>query len=101
MVGEQGKVIAVDVQPEMIDGLKKNVMKSGSQNIIPHVCDFHSLNVDQWKGVDDFVLIFWMLHEVHDAECMIKEIYSVLASDGKLLFAEPIAHVGSKKFSKV
>ena len=98
MVGEHGKVIAVDVQQEMIDGLKKNIIKAGSQNIIPHVCDFHSLHVDQWKGTVDFALIFWMLHEVPDAERMILEIYSVLAPNGKLLFAEPIAHVGNKKF---
>lgn len=100
LAGEQGKVIAVDVQPEMIEGLKKNVQKTGNTNIITHVCDFHSLQVAQWNGTVDFVLLFWMLHEVPDAERLLGEIYSVLAADGKLLFAEPLMHVGNKQFQE-
>lgn len=100
MVGREGSVIAVDLQPKMIEGLNKTAFKAGCENITAHLCDSGSLNIEQWNGVLDFALVFWMLHEVPDAERMINEIYTALAPKGKLLFAEPIAHVGRDKFLK-
>ena len=100
IVGEQGSVIAVDVQPEMLDGLKKNAQKAGRVNITAHLCDFDSLGIEQWTGAVDFVLVFWMLHEVPDAERLIKEVHTALMPNGKLLFVEPVAHVGSEKFQQ-
>jgi ubiquinone/menaquinone biosynthesis C-methylase UbiE len=98
MAGSQGKVIAVDLQPEMLTGLGKKAISAGCKNITTHLCAFDSLKIGQWNGTVDFALIFWMLHEVPDAERLIKEIHSALSPDGKLLFAEPVVHVGRDKF---
>ena len=98
IVGEHGNVIAVDVQDEMLEGLKRNAQKAGSINITAHLCDFGSLHIEQWRGTVDFALLFWMLHEVPDAERLIREVHTALAPNGRLLFVEPIAHVGMKKF---
>ncbi|MCL1981939.1 MAG: class I SAM-dependent methyltransferase, partial [Clostridiales bacterium] len=98
MLGKQGKVIAVDLQPEMLAGLQKNAQKAGSVNVTAHQCGNDSLNIRQWDSTVDFVLIFMMLHEVPDADRLIREVYEALAPDGKLLFSEPIVHVGHKKF---
>ena len=38
IAGKQGKVIAVDLQPEMLAGLDKNVGKAGVDNITLHQC---------------------------------------------------------------
>ena len=100
IVGKQGKVIAVDLQPEMLEGMKKNAQKVGNRNITAHVCSIQSLNVELWNGMIDFALMFWMLHEVPDAERLIREIYDVLTPTGILLFAEPVVHVGREKYKK-
>ena len=90
LVGDGGGVIAVDLQSEMIAGLEKRAGKAGRANITTHVCEPTSLNVGEWDGAVDFALLFWVLHEVPDAERTIGEIHRALAPNGKLLFAEPI-----------
>ena len=100
MVGEQGKVIAFDLQPEMLEGLRKNMQQAGATNIAPHLCSPTSLQAETWNGGIDFALVFWMLHEVPNAEHLIKEIQALLAPGGTLLFAEPIMHVSKEKFQQ-
>ncbi|MDR0286760.1 MAG: class I SAM-dependent methyltransferase [Clostridiales bacterium] len=98
IVGKQGKVVAVDLQPEMLAGLKKNAEKAGIENIAVHQCGCDSLNIRQWEKTVDFVLIFMMLHEVPDADRLIQEVHDAIAPGGKLLFSEPIGHVPKKQF---
>ena len=98
MVGAQGKVIAVDLQAEMLEGLQKNAQKAGAGNIVCHQCGCDSLNVGQWGESVDFVLVFMMLHEVPDPGRLIREAYGAAAPGGKLLFAEPVAHVGRQQY---
>lgn len=98
MVGKNGNVIAVDLQAEMLEGLKKNAEKAGAENITRRQCAQDSLRIKQWNGTVDFALVFWMLHEVPDPKRLIKELYAALSPNGKLLFAEPLAHVNSAAF---
>ena len=98
LAGKQGKVIAVDLQPEMLAGLDKNAKKAGIDNITLHPCTSDSLNIAQWDGSVDYVLIMMMLHEVPDPDRLIREVYNVLAPDGKILFSEPVGHVKKEKF---
>ena len=98
LAGKQGKVIAVDLQPEMLTGLEKNARKAGVDNIIPHQCATGSLNIGQWDGIVNFALIMMMLHEVPDPDRLVREVYGALAPGGKLMFSEPVGHVNNKKF---
>ena len=98
MVGKNGRVIAVDLQPEMLEGLKKNAVKAGTDNITAHHCAQNSLRIEQWKGTVDFVSVFYMLHEVPDPERLISELRTVMSTKGKLLFVEPVVHVSAAKF---
>ena len=98
ITGKQGKVIAVDLQKEMLAGLQKNAQRAGADNIVLHQCGYDSLNIKQWYESVDFALIFMMLHEVPDADRLIREVYGALAPGGKLLFSEPIVHVNKSKF---
>ena len=100
ITGKSGKVIAVDIQPEMLAGLQRNTQKAGLENITVHQAKHDTLDIGQWNGTVDFALFFMMLHEVPDAERLIREVYDVLAPGGKLLFAEPVIHVSSIAFKQ-
>jgi len=100
LVGASGKVIAVDVQPEMLAGLQANATKAGCDNVIAHQCDPQALGVSQWDGTVDFAILFYMLHEAPDPQGLIDEVFAVLKPGGKLLFAEPVMHVNNKEFSQ-
>jgi ubiquinone/menaquinone biosynthesis C-methylase UbiE len=100
IVGEKGTVVGVDLQPKMLTALNENASIAGCKNITAHQCGKDSLNIRQWNGTIDFALIFMMLHEVPDAERLIREVHDALAPEGKLLFAEPLLHVGKKKFQQ-
>jgi SAM-dependent methyltransferase len=41
-----------------------------------------------------------MLHEVPDADRLIRELHKALAPDGTLLFTEPIGHVSAGSFQQ-
>ena len=101
MVGGSGKVIAADLQPEMLDGLRRNAAKAEVHNIITHQCKKNTLALDDWAGKIDFALIFWMLHEVPDSERLILEMRSALSDHGVLFFSEPkFGHVSADQFKE-
>ena len=100
MAGKQGKVIAVDLQTEMLAGLRQRAVQADCQNIILHPCGSDSLHIEHWAKTVDFALLFMVLHEVPDPERLIKELKDALAPGGRLLFAEPMFHVKGKEFQR-
>ena len=48
----------------------------------------------------DFILTFWMVHEVRDQKAFFSELNGNLASGGRILAAEPKLHVSREKFQK-
>jgi 2-polyprenyl-3-methyl-5-hydroxy-6-metoxy-1,4-benzoquinol methylase len=98
MVGEEGKVIAVDIQPEILKVLLKRAKKAGVEHqMIPHLCKNDSLGLVTRV---DFILAFWMVHEVPDQFAFFKEIKSLLKPSGKFLLSEPILHVNRAMFEE-
>jgi len=98
MVGETGRVIAVDVQQEMLDVLKKRAKKA---NVLERI-SFHNCKPDfiDVNEAVDFVNAFWMLHEVPDISSFLHQI-SLIVKDGGLIFiAEPRLHVSLESFEK-
>jgi ubiquinone/menaquinone biosynthesis C-methylase UbiE len=64
LVGDKGCVIAADVQPKMLSVLEKRAEKVGVLNRIRiHRCEPDKLGVETTV---DFILVFWMVHEVPD-----------------------------------
>ncbi len=97
MVGDQGKVVAVDLQPQMLDMLRRRAEKAGvTAQIKTHPCEPNRLGIETEV---DFALIFAMLHEVPDQRRLLGEIYNCLKQGGKLLLAEPPFHVTRKTFT--
>ena len=97
MVGDGGKVIAVDLQQQMLDMLRRRAEKAAvAARIEFHKCEQNRLGVD---AAVDFVLIFAMLHEVPDQARLLGEAHRLLKPGGRLLLGEPPIHVTRKKFA--
>ena len=98
MVGESGKVIAIDVQEEMLQILRKKAAQRGLESrIVTHKSDPDRIGISEKV---DFALAFYMVHEVPNAEAFLKEVASVLKPKGKLLIVEPKMHVSAAAFEK-
>ncbi len=96
MVGDQGRVVAVDLQQQMLDMLRRRAEKAGVAGRIElHKCEKNRLGIET---AADFALAFAMLHEVPDQSRMLGEIHDCLKPGGKLLLAEPPIHVSAKAF---
>ena len=98
MVGPRGRVIAVDIQPEMLSALQKRAKGAAvDRRIAIHLCKADSLGLNIQF---DFVLAFWMIHEVPNHLVFFEEIKSLLKPSGKFLLSEPILHVNQAMFEK-
>lgn len=99
MVGESGRVIAVDVQEGMLAQLRVRAEKAGlSPRIQPHLAGGNTLDV---SSPADFALAFWMLHEVPDQLGFLRQVHDMLRPRGRLLLAEPLGHVSKTRFTAV
>jgi ubiquinone/menaquinone biosynthesis C-methylase UbiE len=91
LVGGSGKVIAVDLQQKMLDTMVKRASRSGvADRISPRLCAADDLELEDRI---DFILAFWMVHEVPDQKNFFNSLKSTLETDGKMLIAEPKMHV--------
>jgi ubiquinone/menaquinone biosynthesis C-methylase UbiE len=96
MVGESGKVIAADLQEGMLEKLKNKIHNTKLEEIISlHKCEKDKIGVLEKL---DFVLIFYMLHEVPNHKNFLQEIKSILKPNGKVFIIEPKFHVSQKGF---
>jgi ubiquinone/menaquinone biosynthesis C-methylase UbiE len=85
-VGPRGKVFAVDVQQEMIDGLRRMTRKAGLENIVPILGSVEDPKLPE-NSVDE-VLIIIAYHEFsHPAE-MMHHIYTAMKQDARMLIVE-------------
>lgn len=98
LVGSTGKVIAADLQPEMLAGLSKRAKAAGlEQRIQPHRCQPNRIGASE---PIDFALAFWMVHEVGRRELFLQEIYSLVKPGGQFLIVEPLLHVSGADFER-
>jgi len=99
MVGGTGRVISVDLQQEMLDIMYKRAKRAGMADRINRVrASEDAIGLDQPV---DFVLLFWMVHEVKDISRFFGQVSSVLRAGGKVLYAEPKMHVPEKRFQEI
>lgn len=85
-VGRTGTVLAVDVQPRMIDGLRMMIERFGHENIVPILG-----NVDDPKlPADrvDHVLLVMSYHEFSHPVEMMRHVRKAMKHDGQMLLVE-------------
>lgn len=98
LAGASGKVIAVDLQVEMLRGLHKRAEQTGLMDRIQlHQSTPSQIGVTQPV---DSVLAFWMVHEVRQPAVFLQQVFDTLKPGGKFLLVEPIIHVSRTAFER-
>lgn len=101
MVGDTGRVVAVDLQPRMLAGLKRRAAKAGLlARIDARLAQPDRLGVADLAGRADFVFAFHVVHELPSAEAFFAEAAEVLKPQGILLLVEPAGHVPLAQFEQ-
>jgi len=85
-VGPAGRIFAVDVQPEMIDGLRRMARKSGLENIVPILGSADDPKLP--ANSVDAVLLIIAYHEFSDPADMMHHIYAAMKPEARMLVVE-------------
>jgi len=85
-VGPSGKVYANDIQPEMIQMLKRNIKDRNLTNVEPILGKYDDPRLP--KGVVDLALLVDVYHEFSEPQKMLNRIRESLKADGRLVLLE-------------
>lgn len=98
MAGSDGCVYSVDLQKEMLDKVDVKALKNKvNDRIVLHQCLEGRIGLDETIKAD-FILAYYMMHEVPDQAAVLKEVKLMLKPGGRFLIVEPIFHVSRKAF---
>jgi ubiquinone/menaquinone biosynthesis C-methylase UbiE len=98
-VGPAGRVVAVDLQPRMLAGLRRRAERAGlGSRIETRQASEASLGAEDLAGRVDLVVAFAMVHELPDQARFFEQARRALAPGGRVLLAEPSGHVSSAAF---
>lgn len=86
MVGPDGKILAVDIQPEMIEKLKDHMTKEGVENVEPILGSLIDPKLPEGKV--DMILCVDVYHEFSHPEHMLRAMRKSLAPTGLLVLVE-------------
>lgn len=97
LVGERGRVVAADLQPQMLAVVQRRTRRAGvAERIRTHRCAPAATGLAE---PFDFALAFWSVHEVPDRRRLFADVFGCLRPQGRFLAAEPIGHVTSEAFA--
>ena len=97
LAGPQGRVLAVDLQQGMLDRLTTKLHNTElADRVIPHRCGPTDLKLPSTASLD-FILAFYMIHEVPDQDRLFRQLAAALKPGGKLLMVEPFFHVTARE----
>jgi SAM-dependent methyltransferase len=99
LVGASGRVIAVDIQPRMLDGLRRRAAKAGVlDRVDARLAAPDSLGIADLEGLVDFTLASAMVHELPAAAPFFREVARASKLGARLLLVEPAGHVTASLF---
>ena len=95
LVGPAGEVQAVDVQPQQLRAAERRCRRAGVADRVRFVeATAGSLGL---SGPVDFVLAFWMVHEVGDHAALFEQLRAATEPGSRVLVAEPMFHVAREE----
>jgi len=86
MTGKKGRVLAVDVQPQMLLYLRERMEESDVENITPILGSFHSPRLP--PNTADLILMVDVYHEFSHPVLMLREMRDSLKPDGLIVLLE-------------
>jgi len=96
MVGSSGQVSAVDLQDGMLRKVENKIRTTELEKRVRlHQCKNSSIGISETV---DFVLAFYVVHEVPEQEMFYTELKSMMRPNGVVLLVEPPFHVSKKAF---
>jgi len=101
MVGESGRVIASDLQEGMLQIVRDKIKIKGTElekRITLHKCEENKIGLSEYF---DFVLLFYLVHEVPNKEKFFNEIGTIVRPNGQVLIVEPPFHVSKSAFKEM
>jgi SAM-dependent methyltransferase len=85
-VGASGKVYANDIQPKMLELLRRNVEQRKLANVVPVLGAVDDPKLP--RGAIDLVLLVDVYHEFSEPQQMLRHIRESLRPDGRLVLVE-------------
>ncbi|MCX6233066.1 MAG: class I SAM-dependent methyltransferase [Bacteroidetes bacterium] len=99
LLNDTGKVIAADLQHGMLEKLRQKIKGTElEQRIKLHKCKEDSIDITEKV---DFVLAFYMIHEVANQDKLFSELKAIVKPDGQIFIIEPKFHVPKKSFESM
>ena len=101
LTGPSGRVVAVDIQPRMLEALKRRAAKAGLlERLDARLAQPDSMPLAGLEGAVDFALAFAVVHELPAAGRFFAEVSRALRPGARLLLAEPAGHVKPAEFEE-
>ncbi len=85
-VGDEGKVVAIDIEPRMMERVMRRAQAEGITNIEARVGDVCDLPFDD--GAFDVIYMITVIGEIPSFEDALRELRRVLSPSGMLAFSE-------------
>jgi ubiquinone/menaquinone biosynthesis C-methylase UbiE len=85
-VGQQGHVVAIDIEPRMIERVQRRIEAEGVTNIEVRVADVYDLPFDD--GTFDAIYMIAVIGEIPEPARAMQEFHRVLSPTGTLAFSE-------------
>jgi ubiquinone/menaquinone biosynthesis C-methylase UbiE len=102
LVGEKGKIVCVDIQDKMLKGLNRRAKRAGlAERIITRLASADSLNISDFAGRVDSVILIAVVHEVPDQKKLFEDIHKSMKKDALILISEPKGHVTPESFAQM
>jgi ubiquinone/menaquinone biosynthesis C-methylase UbiE len=98
-VGDSGRVVVVDIQSKMLEGLKRRVARAGLlERVHVRLVEPDSMGLADLSGAVDLVVAIAVVHEMPSASTFFSEAFQALKPGGGVLLSEPSGHVNAAKF---
>ena len=85
-IGETGKLVAIDIEPRMIERVLKRAVQCGITNIEAKVANVYQL--DEEDATFDLCFMITVIYEIPEPVRAMQEIHRVLKSGGTIAFSE-------------
>jgi SAM-dependent methyltransferase len=98
-LGQTGKLVAVDVQPQMLRMLARRLERHGlADRLVPRLVRCVEQELGDLSESIDLAICINVVHELPQPRAAMHAVCATLRPGGQLLFVEPRGHVSRQRF---